>query len=105
MARRWRERGDLRVTGLDRMPFTNFAANQAWLELVLAAADLLAWLRLGCLDGGLAKAEPKTLRYRLLHVAGRIIRRSRRVVLRLPVHWPWAAELATAYRRVALLRA
>jgi hypothetical protein len=95
----------LRDTGLDRMPFTKFAAHQAWLELVLAAADLLAWLRLGCLDGELATAEPKTLRYRLLHVAGRVIRRSRRVVLRLPVHWPGAAELATAYRRVALLSA
>jgi hypothetical protein len=27
-----------------------------------------------CLDGALAKAEPKTLRYRLLHTAARIIR-------------------------------
>ncbi|MGH9227015.1 MAG: hypothetical protein ACRD2W_25290 [Acidimicrobiales bacterium] len=41
---------------------------------MLAAADLLAW-RLGCLDGTLARAEPKALRYRLLHVAARIVRR------------------------------
>ena len=95
----------LRDTGLDRMPFRSFAANEVWLELVLAAADLLAWLRLGCLDGELARAEPKTLRYRLLHVAGRIVRRARRVVLRLPANWPWAAELAGAYRRVAILTA
>ena len=26
-------------TGLDRMPFKKFAANQAWLELVLAGAS------------------------------------------------------------------
>ena len=32
-------------TGLDRMPFTKFAANEAWLELVLAGCDLLAWLK------------------------------------------------------------
>ncbi len=95
----------LRDTGLDRMPFRSFAANELWLELVLAGADLLAWLRLGCLDGGLSRAEPKTLRYRLLHVAGRIVRVSRRVVLRLPANWPWAAELSCAYRRVALLHA
>lgn len=93
----------LRQSGLDRMPFGSFAMNQAWLELVLAGTDLLAWLRLGCLDGELARAEPKTLRYRLLHVAARLVRGARRVVLRLPAHWPWAAELATAYRRLRLL--
>jgi hypothetical protein len=93
----------LRQSGLDRMPFSSFAMNQAWLELVLAGTDLLAWLRLGCLDGELARAEPKTLRYRLLHVAARIVRGSRRVVLRLPAHWPWSADLAGAYRRLAVL--
>jgi hypothetical protein len=93
----------LRDTGLDRMPFGSFAANSAWLELVLAGADLLAWLRLLCLDGELARAEPKTLRYRLLHAAARIVRRARRTILRLPAHWPWADELATAYGRVRLL--
>jgi hypothetical protein len=87
------------------MPFRSFAANELWLELVLAAADLLAWLRLACLDGELSRAEPKALRYRLLHVAGRIVRLSRRVVLRLPSRWPWAKELAGAYRRVSLLYA
>ncbi len=93
----------LRQSGLDRMPFASFSMNQAWLELVLAGTDLLAWLRLGCLDGELARAEPKTLRYRLLHVAARVVRRARRMVLRLPAHWPWAVELATAYRRLSLL--
>ena len=92
----------LRDTGLDRMPFRRFAANAAWLELVLAAADLLAWLRMGCLSGELARAEPKTLRYRLLHTAARLVRRARRRVLRLPACWPWAAALEDAYRRVAL---
>jgi hypothetical protein len=95
----------LRDTGLDRMPFTKFAANQAWLELVLTGADLLAWARLVCLDGDLARAEPKTLRYRLLHTAGRIIHTGRQVILRLPVHWRWAADLALAYQRLDLLGA
>jgi hypothetical protein len=93
----------LRDTGLDRMPFRSFAANQAWLELVLTGADLLAWLRLVGLDGELARAEPKTLRYRLLHAAARIVRRARRTVLRLPAQWPWADDLATAYGRLRLL--
>jgi len=86
------------------MPFTSFTANQAWLELVLTAADLLAWCQLICLTGDLATAEPRTLRYRLLHTAGRLVRGARRMTLRLPDHWPWADDLATAYQRLALLR-
>jgi hypothetical protein len=93
----------LRDTGLDRMPFAIFAANRAWLEAILTAHDLLAWLRTGCLTGELARAEPKKLRYRLLHTAARIIRRGRRTILRLPKRWPWAPDLGAAYWRAALL--
>lgn len=93
----------LRDTGLDRMPFSSFAANTAWLEAILTAHDLLAWLRAGCLTGDLASAEPKALRYRLLHTAGRVIRRGRRVILRLPKHWPWTPDLGAAYMRITLL--
>jgi hypothetical protein len=35
------------------------------------AVDMIAWTRHLLLDGDLVKAEPKTLRYRLLHVAAR----------------------------------
>ena len=35
----------------------------------MIACILLAWLKLLALDGDLAKAEPKTLRYRVLHAA------------------------------------
>ncbi len=69
------------------------------LELVLAGADLLARLRSVALDGELARAEPKTLRYRLLHAAARIVRQARQVVLRLPT--PLA--LALANRRISFL--
>jgi hypothetical protein len=33
------------------------------------ACSVLAWLRLLALDGHLASAEPKTLRYRILHAS------------------------------------
>lgn len=42
-------------------PFNSFTANVAWMELVLTAADLLAWCQSICLDGHLARAEPRTL--------------------------------------------
>ena len=54
-------------------------------------------------DGTVARAEPKALRYGLLHVAARIVPLCRRIVLRLPEHWPWSQELARAYHRLAML--
>lgn len=87
--------------GLERMPFTSFDANAAWMEMVLAAADLLVWCQQLLLDGDLAVAEPRTLRYRLLHVAGRLVHRARQVWVRLPDHWPWSSDLLDAYQRLA----
>jgi hypothetical protein len=46
------------------------------------------------LDGALAMAEPKSLRYRLPHVAARIVRHARSSILRLQATWPWAGALA-----------
>ena len=60
--------------GLGRFPSHDFAINSAWLTAALIAATLLSWLRLIALDGALARAEPKTLRYRLLHTAGKLVR-------------------------------
>ena len=83
------------------MPFTSFAANAAWMGAVLGAADLLAWSQSLLFEGELAVAEPRTLRYRILHIAGRLIRSARRTWLRLPEHWPWTSDLLDAYRRLA----
>ena len=64
--------------GIGKFPSHDFAVNSAWLTASLTAATLLAWLKLLALDGDLAKAEPKTLRYRILHAAARLTRSSRR---------------------------
>lgn len=92
-------------TGLRNLPFRDFAPNQAWLELVFIAQDLTAWAQALLLDGELARCEPKRLRYRLLHVAGRITHSGRRVWLHLPEDWRWANALVGAFRRLAALPA
>lgn len=38
---------------------------------------------------------PGSLPYRLLHPAGPLVHRSRRVLLRLPEHWPWRTSSPT----------
>jgi len=55
------------------------------------------------LSGELATAEPKRLRYRLLHTAARITRGARRIHLRIADAWPWRHELTTAFTRLAAL--
>ena len=89
--------------GIGRFPSHDFAMNSAWLAAALIAATLLSWLRLLALDGDLAKAEPKTLRYRVLHVAGKLVRGGRRRRLKIPVTWPWADAIATAWARITAL--
>ncbi|WSN64882.1 IS1380 family transposase [Streptomyces sp. NBC_01361] len=92
-----------KTTGFGRFPSRHFAINAAWLELSLVAIDLLTWTRVLLLDGELADAEPKKLRYRLLHVAARLTRGGRRLRLRISATWPWRHELAAAFHRLAAL--
>jgi hypothetical protein len=107
-----RHRGHARVedrircgkdTGFGRFPSRVFAINAAWLELALTGIDLLAWTQHLLCDGDLATAEPKKLRYRLLHVAARITRSARQTRLRIAANWPWAGQLVAAFTRLAAL--
>jgi hypothetical protein len=84
-----------KATGLGHLPSTSIEINRAWCLAATIACDLLCWLRLLCLQGPLAKAEPKTLRYRLLHTAARIVHGQRKRKIRIPETWPWAQQLAT----------
>jgi len=86
-----------KATGLVNFPCRALPENRAWLELVLAATDLLAWTRALCLTGPLRRAEPKALRHRLLHVAARLARSSRHLILRLSANWPWTCDLHAAF--------
>lgn len=90
-------------TGMGKLPFQDFAMNQVWLYLVLIAHDLISWSQTLLLDGELAKAEPKRLRYRLLHTAARLAFHGRRARLKLQRTWPWAGDLACAFARLQAL--
>jgi len=90
-------------TGMAKLPFRDFAMNEVWLELSLIAQDLTAWTKALCLTGKLASSEPKRLRHRLLHVAGRLTFHARQAILHLDRDWPWANELAAAFARLAAL--
>jgi hypothetical protein len=89
--------------GYGKLPSSDLGINKAWLAAALIAATLLAWLRLIALDGDLARAEPKTLRYRILHAAARLTRGGRQRHLRIAAGWPWAQDIITGWQRIQAL--
>jgi Transposase DDE domain group 1 len=96
---------DDKDTGLSKLPFKEFALNEVWLQIVLLAHDLIVWTQALALTGELSKAEPKRLRYQLLHVAGRLAFSGRQAKLHLQHTWPWAEDLLAAFQKLRALPA
>ena len=94
---------EARQLGLQNLPFSTFRANHAWLQVVLLAQDLLAWTQ-RLTRPTKTWMEPRTLRFCLIAVAGRISRHARQLTLHLPRPWPWSADLIDAYQRACQLR-
>jgi len=61
------------------------------------AQNLTAFTQGLALDGDLARAEPKRLRYALLRVAGRFTTSRRTTTMRLLRERPWSQQLADAF--------
>jgi hypothetical protein len=90
-------------TGLRNLPLHGYAQNQIWCQIVALACELIAWTQLLALTGPARRWEPKRLRLRLFSAAGRIIRGSRRLRLRLAARWPWTAQITAAISRLQAL--
>lgn len=91
---------DNKATGPTKLPSHSFAINTAWLQLAPTAHDLLTWTRHLALAGDLAQAEPKRLRYCLLHTAAHIVTTGRQRYAKLSDDWPWTPQLIAAFERV-----
>lgn len=95
----------LKTLGLGNLPCADFDRNAVWLHLSLLALNLLVWTQALTLDGELAQATPKRLRYQLFHVPARVVHTSRRTIMRLPADWPWTRVLLDAFARLRTLPA
>jgi hypothetical protein len=91
-----------KATGLANLPCHRSDANAAWLEIILAATDLVAWTKLiGFTEHrDLATCEIETFRYRVLHVAARITRGARQIRLRIDATWRWATAISQGWQRL-----
>jgi hypothetical protein len=74
--------------GLNHLPSGRFAANGAWLAVVVMAHNIARWTaRVGLGEG---VVTTRSLRRQLFGLPGRLTRSARRVTLHLPARWPWA---------------
>jgi len=81
---------------LAHLPSGSFAANSAWVVCAAMAYNLTRTA--GVLASAFhAKATTGTIRAQLINVPGRLARSARKLVLHLPVDWPWA----TAWTQMA----
>jgi hypothetical protein len=92
-----------KACGARNLPSIDYGRNAAWLQLAALATSLTAWLRHLALDGELAKASTKTLRFRILSAPARLVSHARRRILNIPPGWEWSRDLATAWDRLQAL--
>ena len=95
-----------KAPGLNRWPSRRWAINVTWTQIVLLAANILAAFRhLALPPGELRDAAPKLLRFRFLHVPGRLTRGQRKRWLHLRRDWPWTPGIIAAWNAVRALPA
>jgi hypothetical protein len=96
-----------KAAGLRALPSKSWRVNCGWTVAANIAADLQAWCRLlGLHDiDDLKDAEPGTLRSRLWHVPGRLVRHARRRTLKISRDWRWKDAFVTCWRRISALPA
>ena len=83
--------------GMEHCPSGDFSANAAWLCCAVLAHNLMRWT--ASLGGLVEKDETlvaRTLRTRYFSVPGRLVNRSGRPTVRMPLRWPWALRFTQA---------
>lgn len=95
---------DLKDQALEHFPSGEFHANGAWTVLGALAHNLIRWTQLIGLPDTTVRAA-RTLRRRLLTVAGRLTRHGRAWTLHLPARWPWHGDYLAALARIRALPA
>jgi hypothetical protein len=95
---------ELKDQALAHFPSGEFNANGAWTVLGALAHNLLRWTQLIGLPDSTVRAA-RTLRRRLLTIAGRLTRHGRSWTLHLPARWPWHGDYLEALARIRALPA
>lgn len=89
---------------LGKIPTKDFAANEAFFQIVLLAYNLLNWFKRLCAPAHLRRATLQRLRQRLFLVPAQLVRPGGVPTLRLAPSYPYAADFLQTLRRIRRLR-
>lgn len=90
--------------GLDVNVSHCYAANMAHFYITMLTYNLMNWFKEGVLGQRKVKRMAKWVRQRFFLVAGRLVNRSRRLLLRLSQSWPWKQDYLRAVERLKVLK-
>jgi hypothetical protein len=90
--------------GLEKLPTQRFHANWAYLLIGQLAFNLVAWFKRLVLPPGYQRVTIKTLRHRLLNLAGKLVHTARRCFLVISDHYRYQAVWRFAMSRLAHLQ-
>lgn len=82
------------------MPSQRFGANAAWWQIAVLTANLLSALKKIALPEEWLTFRPRRMRFLLFHLAGRLIRHGRSLILRIAKNHPGAEHFIEARRRL-----
>lgn len=89
---------------LGKIPTDTWIANVAFFQLVLFAADLVHWFKRLCLPPDYLTATLDTIRTDFIVLPARLVRESKRNVVKLPHDYHYQREFLDASRKLVRLR-
>ena len=81
----------------------DFGENAAWWWIMILALNLNVMMKKIALDPSMEAARMKRIRFSIINLPGRIIKRSRSLILRLSKNHPSYGVLLIARKRIARL--
>jgi hypothetical protein len=87
-----------------KLPSADFGENAAWWWIMILALNLNVMMKRLALDPSIEATRMKRIRFSIINIPGRIIKRSRELFLRLSKGHPSYGILVEARRRIAMFK-
>lgn len=91
--------------GIDHILAEEFLAASVFFQLQLLAYNLVQVFKVEYLDRAWWTFRIKRLRFRLINIAGVVVRHARKTILRLPVHYTHSETFRKVYEKLNIRRA
>lgn len=85
------------------LPCSRFSSNAAWLRINIIVFNLTAFIKEVLLPQQMQYCRPKTLRFRIINIAGRVTRHARQTILKISKNIPTAHILQSMRSNLDLI--